>query len=122
MNSAARHIPSPDEIPQSVGRIFVLFDDGGMDVDGAIARLAVERRLNARDDVVIVHRFGGSDLPADEDAIRELVRLSTTEAKSELARATAMAERARFPKAAGVGLYPLRITYAFLSESENGNV
>jgi hypothetical protein len=117
MNSAARHISPPEKFRQIAGRIFVLLDDGATDIDATIARLAVERGLNSLDDVVIIP---GSDFPADEDAIRELVRLSTKSGPARAAPATA--ERARFPKAAAVGLYPLRRTFAFLAESANGNV
>jgi len=65
MNSAPRYTPSPDEFRQSAGRIFVLFDDGGRDVDAAIVRLETERGLCPSDAVVVIHRFGGGDLPAD---------------------------------------------------------
>jgi len=113
-------VPSPDVVAQSAGRIFLLFDDGARDIDAAIVHLATKRGLNSRDDVVIIPRGSGLVMPdICEDAIRELVRLSN-DAKSEPARAAATAElRARFPKTAGVGLRPIRRTYAFLAESEN---
>ena len=101
---------------QPTGCIFVLFDHG-RDIDAAIVHLATKRGLSSLDAVVIIRR---GDLPAGrycEDAIRELVRLSN-EAKSEPARAAAMAElRARFPKTAAIGLRPLRRAYAFLALS-----
>lgn len=50
---------------QPTGRIFVLFDDGARDIDAATVRLETERGLSPSDAVVIIHRFGGGDLPPD---------------------------------------------------------